>query len=82
MAKTESPPINYEAWARNMITFIRERDLEIDFKHWSGGWPCPISPNRRAKQEGVEDGKPAPGVQTRPDGTTLAPDPLKLWSKE
>jgi hypothetical protein len=34
--------INYEAWAKNMITFIRERGLEQDFKFWSGGFPCPV----------------------------------------
>lgn len=35
--------INHEAWARNMITFLRERGLESDFKDWCGGWPCPIA---------------------------------------
>lgn len=35
--------INYRAWATNMIAFIRERDLETQFKDWSGGWPCPVN---------------------------------------
>jgi hypothetical protein len=35
--------INYRAWATNMIAFIRERDLEVQFKDWSGGWPCPVT---------------------------------------
>jgi hypothetical protein len=38
--------INYRAWATNMITFLRERDLEWSFKDWSGGWPCPINGQR------------------------------------
>jgi hypothetical protein len=38
--------INYQAWATNMIAFIRERDLEVQFRDWSGGWPCPVSGQR------------------------------------
>lgn len=34
--------INYQAWAENMIAFIRERGMEGDFKDWSGGFPCPV----------------------------------------
>lgn len=34
--------INYEAWSRSMIGFIRERNLEIEFRDWSGGFPCPV----------------------------------------
>ncbi len=34
--------INYESWARNMITFIRERGLDGELRDWCGGWPCPI----------------------------------------
>lgn len=35
-------PINYEAWARNAVTFIRERGLDLEFTDWCGGWRCPI----------------------------------------
>lgn len=35
--------INYRAWSRSMIGFIRERGLEVEFKDWCGGWPCPIN---------------------------------------
>lgn len=35
-------PINYRAWAENMIAYIRSRGLEDSFKDWSGGWPYPV----------------------------------------
>jgi hypothetical protein len=34
--------INFEAWARNAVAFIREKGLEHEFRDWSGGWPCPV----------------------------------------
>lgn len=34
--------LNYEAWARNAIAFIRERGLEGEFSDWCGGWPVPV----------------------------------------
>lgn len=36
--------INFEAWSRTLIGFIREKGLEQELKDWSGGWPCPITP--------------------------------------
>lgn len=36
-------PINFEAWARNAVSFIRENGMEQDFKDWSGGFPCPVA---------------------------------------
>lgn len=52
---TERPGINFEAWARAMITFIREKGLEQEYTDWSGGWSCPIKPRTATKpeQEGV-----------------------------
>jgi hypothetical protein len=34
--------INFEAWSRTLIGFIRHKGLEQELKDWSGGWPCPI----------------------------------------
>ncbi len=45
-------PINYEAWARNAVMFIREVGLEAAFKDWSGGFPCPIQTKPRRIREG------------------------------
>jgi hypothetical protein len=42
--------INYKAWARNMMTFIRLRGLEQDFKFWSGGWPCPVESSEQTAE--------------------------------
>lgn len=36
-------PINYEAWARGMISFIRHKRLELEFQDYCGGWPCPVA---------------------------------------
>jgi len=33
--------INWEAFARTAVRFIRERGLEADFVDWGGGWPIP-----------------------------------------
>jgi hypothetical protein len=35
--------LNHEAWARSMIGFIRERELESEFQGWCGGWPCRVA---------------------------------------
>lgn len=35
--------VNYEAWARNAVAFIRERGLELEFIDWCGGWKPPFS---------------------------------------
>lgn len=50
---SEKPAINYERWAENAVTFIREQGLEKRFKEWSGGWPCPIESSsvRRAAEK-------------------------------
>lgn len=34
--------VNYEAWARTMIGFIRSKGLERELTDWAGGFPCPI----------------------------------------
>lgn len=34
--------INHVAWSRSMVTFIREKGLEDEFRHWCGGWPCGV----------------------------------------
>jgi hypothetical protein len=38
--------MNYEAWAKNAITYIRQKGLEHDFQEWSGGWSCPVQSDR------------------------------------
>jgi hypothetical protein len=38
----KSDPINYQAWARNAVAFIREKGLEAEFTDWCGGWPSPV----------------------------------------
>jgi hypothetical protein len=37
--------LNFEAWSRTLIGFIRHKGLEQELKDWSGGWPCPIGSN-------------------------------------
>lgn len=42
---TETPkddPVNYRAWSKTLIDFVRERGLESDLMHYCGGWPCPV----------------------------------------
>lgn len=34
--------VNFEAWARNAVAFIREKGLEPEFRDWCGGFPCPV----------------------------------------
>lgn len=36
-------PVNYEAWSRSMIAFIRSRGLESELTDFCGGWAAPIS---------------------------------------
>ena len=45
--KPEKDGINFEAWARNSVRFIREHDMENTFTDWCGGWPCPIKTPQR-----------------------------------
>lgn len=35
--------LNHENWARSMISFIRTRNLESEFKDYCGGWPCRVA---------------------------------------
>ena len=44
MAAQTTDSINYKAWASNMLTFIREHDLEDRFTDWCGGWAYPGAP--------------------------------------
>ncbi len=60
----EKPAINYEAWARNAITFIRERGLDVDFTNWSGGWKCPIASKQEGLVAGAEQDKSRIGICT------------------
>lgn len=46
-------PVNYKAWANNMIAFIRERDLQVAFTDWCGGWPYPGKPTPAAATVGA-----------------------------
>ena len=41
--------INFEAWSRTLIGFIRHKGLEQELKDWSGGWPCPIGSTPESK---------------------------------
>lgn len=34
--------INFEAWAKTAVQFIRSKGLETEFTDWCGGWPCPV----------------------------------------
>lgn len=34
--------INFEAWSKTAVQFIRSRGLETEFTDWCGGWPCPV----------------------------------------
>lgn len=45
--------VNHEAWARSMIGFIRERDLERELRDWCGGWPCPVENLPAAEEIGL-----------------------------
>lgn len=36
--------IDYEAWSRSMLGFIRAKGLEVELQDWCGGFPCPITP--------------------------------------
>lgn len=50
--KRPTDPINYQAWSKSMITYLREKGLEEDFKDWCGGWFCPIpSKNPQTQKE-------------------------------
>lgn len=40
--------INFEAWSRTLIGFIRHKGLEQELKDWSGGWTCPIGSDPEA----------------------------------
>lgn len=38
--------VNYEAWARTMIVFIRSKKLERELADFAGGWRCPIGSSK------------------------------------
>ncbi|WP_376742476.1 hypothetical protein [Ensifer canadensis] len=40
--------LNFEAWSRTLIGFIRHKGLEQELKDWSGGWPCPVGSDPEA----------------------------------
>lgn len=83
--------VNHQAWARSMITFIRERGLEEEFKFWSGGWPCPVISHRqpayaellahvakaicRVLLNGGDPNQPA----VRWNGTQMEPQEFPVW---
>ena len=48
-----SHKINFEAWSRTLIGFIRHKGLEQELKDWSGGWPCPIGSDGRLYDAGA-----------------------------
>jgi hypothetical protein len=41
MTKPHKSEMNYAAWERNALAFIKTRGLEIEFSDWCGGWPMP-----------------------------------------
>lgn len=35
--------LSHVAWARSMVSFIRDSGLERDFEGYCGGWPCRVA---------------------------------------
>lgn len=38
--------INYEAWAKTLLSFVNSKDLDRELTDFCGGWRCPIVPER------------------------------------
>lgn len=38
----DAASLNFEAWSRTLIGFIRHKGLEQELRDWSGGWACPV----------------------------------------
>jgi hypothetical protein len=49
--------VNFEAWAKSAVGYIKARKLESDFSDWCGGWkppfgtdPCDPDPSATMKE--------------------------------
>jgi hypothetical protein len=65
-------PSAVEAWSRNALVFIRERNLEQEFSDWCGGWPVPDCQPGSALERFTEY-----FVRNYPGPETIIHDPLR-----